>query len=129
MINEILSKFFIPKMDKDWFIIKTNKGFYSLRLGGFKKEYNFSPQEYIEDLDHDIYKTLITNVISDGFWIYIFLDNDLIISSGVGNVDSDGTNGLEVFFQNLSDFDKNFFDDEDFYNLEINLHGSSIKKD
>ena len=127
MREEIIECVFKPLKEDDWYLIKTDKGTYSLRLGGYKRE-----DEPLQIFDYEEiscpYKGVkIKDIYSDDFWVFIILENGGVIASGETDISFSGETTLGVQFENVDDYDKGFFESEELFYLTTSENGWSKK--
>ncbi|SHE56094.1 hypothetical protein [Chryseobacterium takakiae] len=112
MTNEYFMKLYEPLNEDDWYIIQTNKGFYSIRIGGINVERKINIHRY--KLFYEDIEAKIKLAVTDGEWSYIILSNGKVLCFGFNYADEEGISfGVEI--RNLEDFDDSFFA-EDFFN-------------
>lgn len=84
-------------MEDDWFLLETNKGVYSLRLGGVKYEEAFERMDYREFYISAIGK-IISNVYTDDFIVLVETeDGDGFEHTPNGGITGDGKTYFDVF--------------------------------
>lgn len=127
MIGEIIKTVLIPKNESDWVLIQTNNGFYSFRLGGFRFECQIDNVEKYKTLDCPYSNEPIKEVYTDDEWVYLLVGENGVIISGWINIDSDGEMNLGIKFSNRNEFEYDFFESEDLYQLTLNSDGWSKK--
>ncbi len=130
MRNENLKCIYIPKKNDDWVIIITEENVYTLRLGGFKLEndVNINNSNYKRIDFKNKGNTKITEIYTDEEWVYLVLANGQIIAHGWVNVNFFGEMELGVKIQDRSNYESDFFDNDDFDSIELGPDGwSKIK--
>lgn len=127
MREEIIECVFKPLKEDDWYLIKTDKGTYSLRLGGYKRE-DVPLQIFDYEEISCPYKGIkIKDIYSDDFWVFIILENGGVIASGETDISFSGETTLGVQFENIDDYDKGFFESEKLFYLTTSENGWSKK--
>ena len=113
--------------EDDWFLIKTNKETYTLRLGGYKRE-DIPPQIFdFEEMNCPFRGLKVKDVYSDDFWVFIILENGGVIASGETDINFSGETTLGVQFENIDDYDKGFFESDELFYLTTSENGWSKK--
>lgn len=126
MKNEILINVFTPLKDEDWVLLETNKAIYSLRLSGYRKESIKVDFLNYKELPFPFKDYLITDVLSDGHWMFILLENDGVISCGEIDISFGGEIIRGVDFETRSGFEKGFFESGDLHIVITGNDGWSV---
>jgi hypothetical protein len=117
MKGEIVQCIFKPVKKDDWVVLKTVQNTYTLRLGGYKKETGSIQILDFEETTFPFKGCKIVEVYTDDFWVYILLDSGGVISSGIVDMSFSGEAKLAVQFENISEYDKDFFLSENLFKL------------
>jgi hypothetical protein len=120
MKGETLEKIYVSDKIDNWSLIKTNSGYYSLRLGGFKKENEVSLENY-SLLENNCNRKKIEAIFTDEEWVYIILDTNEVIASGYTKIDGKGNLKLGIKITEIKDYEEGFFQSNYMYSL---LEGS-----
>jgi hypothetical protein len=118
MIGEIIQYIYKPKDESGWFLIKTNQGFYSMRLGGFKKETGLVTLGNYEKIVMPYESGEVMDIYTDEEWVYLVLSNGNIVVSG-WTEGKFGDANLGIKFTKLNDYDDVFFQSKIFRRLTI----------
>jgi hypothetical protein len=127
MKNEILNHIYSPIQAGDWMLVKTNKGIYSLRLGGYRMEKEQVLVSAYEELYLPFKGFRIEKVYSDDYWMFILLENNSVISCGDVDISLAGEIKRGVEFEHVDNFDVGFFASEYLHQLVTGSDGWSKK--
>lgn len=125
MIGELIKTILIPKLEDEWVLIQTDRGLYSLRLGGFRKEPPLEDIDNYELLPCPYKNNKIESILSDDEWVYYITDQGGIIESGWTKINNIGEMELGVKFSSTEDYDSDYFSPENFFNLILNSQEKS----
>ena len=109
MKGETALNIYKPENGAEWVLIETDKGLYSMRLGGFKKEMNAEILNNHIKLQFPYKGKVVQEVFTDEEWVYITLSEGGIIASGWINVNFSGDMELGVTFKNITEYEPDFF--------------------
>ena len=116
MIDEYITKIFVPESDDDWFLIKTEKSIYSLRLGGIKREDEMDSFLYSE-LELPLLNKKIKKIYTDDFSLYFQTYDGDGLKHAQDSISSDGDLNFAVTYleENLMcELINEMEDDDDF---------------
>ncbi|MFN5848670.1 MAG: hypothetical protein ACK5UE_07140 [Chitinophagales bacterium] len=108
---------YIPKNEEDWYMFKVNNNrIYSFRLGGIKEEMENEIDYNKYNLESKVGYTgiLIEKILTDDECVYLILENGNVIVSGWVSIDNEGLPSLGLRYKKCSDFESDFFLDEEF---------------
>lgn len=109
MKGEIVQNIYKPENDAEWVVIETDKGLYSMRLGGFKKEMDIQILNNHTTLVFPYKGKEIEEVLTDEEWVYLVLAEGGIIASGWVDINSGGDLKLGVKFADITEYEPGFF--------------------
>lgn len=97
MIDEYIRKIFVPESSDDWYLIKTEKSIYSLRLGGIKRENEIDFFLYSE-LELPLLNKKIKNIYTDDFSLYFQTYEGDGLKHGQNSISSDGDLNFSITY-------------------------------
>lgn len=119
MIGDVIQCIYKPKDESGWVLIKTNKDFYSMRLGGFKKEADLVSVDNYDETEMPFEDGQIKEIYTDEEWVYLVLSDGNIVVSGWTEDEFGDEMNLGIKFTKLNDYDEGFFQSSLFYKLII----------
>ncbi|GAB2669369.1 hypothetical protein GCM10027036_23570 [Flavihumibacter cheonanensis] len=127
MVGEVIQCVYKPKReDLDWILIKTTNDFYSMRLGGFKKETNSISLIDYEEMEIPFKGGQVKEIYTDEEWVYLILNDGNIIVSG-WTEGGFGDMNLGIKFTSLSNYDDGYFQSPFLFKLIVGSDNWSQK--
>lgn len=117
MKGEVVQSIYNANNNSEWTLVHTNRGLFSLRLGGFKKEMNFVGLENFTEVSFPYKNRRVEEIYTDEEWVYLLLEGGGVIASGWTSIDFLGNMRLGVKFSNISEYERGFFDSNHFSKL------------
>lgn len=108
MIGDTIQCIYYPNNEADWILIRTDQGFYSMRLGGFRKETEFHSVANYEEDASPYRNSRVKEIYTDDEWVYLVLTDGNVIASGWTDLLGDEMK-LGIKFTNLDDYEADFF--------------------
>ncbi len=124
MIGEVLLGIYQPQSDNDRFMLQTNEHYYSLRMGGFKRETEFTLQKY-NSLPCTYIGLQILSIYTDDESVYILLESGDAITSSWVSISNEGIPSLGVFQESADELNLDFMNQEYCYKIEVGADGFS----
>lgn len=109
MKGEAVLNIYKPENGSEWVLIETDKALYSLQLGGFKKEMNAEILNNHTELPFPYKGKFVQEIFTDEEWVYILLGEGGVIASGWVDVNFRGDLELGVIFNDITEYEPNFF--------------------
>ena len=130
MLNEGIKKIYAPIRDDDWFLAETDRGFYELRMGGFKAIAHFDSINYEVSYEFPD-NVIIEEAHTDDEDLYFRLSNNEYLLHRPGFfIDADGalSTAVQIYSRDEieQDFGESFNQDPDIRKLKTDPQGNSL---